>query len=446
MEKHTGEGFFITVFLHLKLSLGGKLSPSITRVAQGPPFLSHLWLCSRFQCWVSELGCQWQHSGAQGEWGLWGGKGRKGVAQHPCGAGAAGRVGEGCWKQCVMFKHHSYLIKEMLTPIPQHCKYCSSRTAISTALCWARVGGSTAKSPTAGMCFVVQRAELGNHSSRRNNRAVSWRNDFLSVSLRCRPVSQHPEIHSLLRKSSPCSTRGWYSALTPELRPRSSRGSPAPPFHDISIHKALSQHSREQLLLWKSRCAKLKLILKPFTLDIPVVPLPAGHPLLPRPGMGSENLSALQAAFLRCVPSIHHKNQKKAWNYLWVLQQNPIQSQTPRSAALQSHWGKHHSQTNTASRSQHGRIRLLESDWNLPADCGCQNTFSLCCSMSLHYDISERIKAEPAQLWAVTHLFSTKKRVPPITTSHSILYLLWKPLMWVMIWPQHSAIFYKLSD
>ena len=147
------------------------------------------------------------------------------------------------------YKHHSYLIKEMLTPIPQHCKYCSSRTAISTALCWARVGGSTAKSPTAGMCFVVQRAELGNHSSRRNNRAVSWRNDFLSVSLRCRPVSQHPEIHSLLRKSSPCSTRGWYSALTPELRPRSSRGSPAPPFHDISIHKALSQHSREQLLL-----------------------------------------------------------------------------------------------------------------------------------------------------------------------------------------------------
>jgi len=82
-------------------------------------------------------------------------------------------------------------------------------------------------------------------------------------------------------------------------------------FHDISIHKALSQHSREQLLLWRSRCAKLKLILKPFTLDIPVVPLPAGHPLLPRPGMGSENLSALQAAFLRRVPSIHHKNQKR---------------------------------------------------------------------------------------------------------------------------------------
>lgn len=146
-----------------------------------------------------------------------------------------------------------------------------------------------------------------------------------------------------------------------------------------------------------------------------------------------------------CHPSIT-KTKKRRETIYECYSRTPIQSQTPRSAALQSHWGKHHSQTNTASRSQHGRIRLLESDWNLPADCGCQNTFSLCCSMSLHYDISERIKAEPAQLWAVTHLFSTKKRVPPITTSHSILYLLWKPLMWVMIWPQHSAIFYKLSD
>lgn len=446
MEKHTGEGFFITVFLHLKLSLGGKLSPSITRVAQGPPFLSHLWLCSRFQCWVSELGCQWQHSGAQGEWGLWGGKGRKGVAQHPWGAGAAGRVGEGCWKRCVMFKHHSYLVKEMLTPIPQHCKYCSSRTAISTALCWARVGGSTAKSPTAGMCFVVQRAELGNHSSRRNNRAVSWRNDFLSVSLRCRPVSQHPEIHSLLRKSSPCSTRGWYSALTPELRPRSSRGSPAPPFPWHQHPQSSLPAQQRTITSLKIKMCQAQAHFETFHVGYPCGPLACRTSIIAKTRDGLWKPECSPGCFPE-VCAIHPSQKpKKVWNYLWVLQQNPIQSQTPRSAALQSHWGKHHSQTNTASRSQHGRIRLLESDWNLPADCGCQNTFSLCCSMSLHYDISERIKAEPAQLWAVTHLFSTKKRVPPITTSHSILYLLWKPLMWVMIWPQHSAIFYKLPD
>lgn len=40
--------------------------------------------------------------------------------------------------------------------------------------------------------------------------------------------------------------------------------------------------------------------------------------------------------------------------------------------------------------------------------------------MPLHYDISERIKTEPAQLWAAKHLFSIKKERFHLSTCHTV--------------------------
>lgn len=40
--------------------------------------------------------------------------------------------------------------------------------------------------------------------------------------------------------------------------------------------------------------------------------------------------------------------------------------------------------------------------------------------MPLHYDISERIKTEPAQLWAAKHLFSVKKERFHLSTCHTV--------------------------
>lgn len=97
---------------------------------RAPWLLSHSWARGHFQCWVSEPGSVTLTAlQCMGEAGSLGREGKGNGAQHPWGADAAGRAGDGGQEQRVMFKTHSYLIKEMLTPLPQHCKYCCSRTA-----------------------------------------------------------------------------------------------------------------------------------------------------------------------------------------------------------------------------------------------------------------------------------------------------------------------------